>query len=320
MPRTTDQRPGGRTNDVRPGAVRRFLMGFGRDHGFQAALLFMLPAALLYGYFLVYPMLDAIRLSFFQWSGFRTETPVFVGLDNYIRLFTRDPIFWTALTNSLQWVVLSLFIPTVISLLLALGLNARLAGRNLFRSVIYLPATFASITVAALWKWIYNPTVGAVNEILRSLGLERWTQQWLGDPDLAFYSVFVASIWQSVGMAMVLFLAGLQQVAPELEDAARVDGAGRIQRFRHVILPALRPTFVVVIILSIIGSLKVFDLIVGMTNGGPAQSSQVLALRAYTEMFNNNAFGRGGAVATILLIMSLCLVVPYLMWSLKERD
>jgi raffinose/stachyose/melibiose transport system permease protein len=295
-------------------------------HPLAQALPYLLPAAALYVWFLVYPMLDAIRLSFFRWSGFRTEAPEFVGLANYRRMFTADPVFWTAFRNSLIWVVLSLLVPMMLSLALALALNRRMLGRNVFRSVFYIPAVFASITVAAMWRWIYNPTLGAVNQLLEGIGLESWTQQWLGNPRIALYSVFVAAVWQGVGFTMVLFLAGLQTVPPELYeaaelvDSARVDGAHAVQVFRHVTMPALRPTFVVVLILTIINSLKVFDLVVGMTGGGPAQSTQLLALWSWTQSFQNHTFGQGGAVATVLLVISLCLVVPYLAWALKGED
>lgn len=291
-----------------------------RPNRFLRALPYLAPAGVLYVWFLAYPMLDAVRLSFFEWSGFRTEDPEFVGLDNYTRLFTADPVFWTSVRNSVVWVVLSLLVPLTLSLLLALALNRRMLGRNTFRAVFYIPAVFASITVAAMWRWIYNPTVGALNQVLEGIGLGSWTQQWLGDPQFALYSVFVASVWQAVGTSMVLFLAGLQQVPAELLDAARVDGADRWQVFRAVTVPALRPTTVVVIILTIIGSLKVFDLVVGMTGGGPAQSTQVLALWSYTQSFSNHDFGAGGATATVLLLISLALVVPYLIWSMKGDD
>lgn len=291
-----------------------------RHRRFLTALPYLLPAVALYGFFIVYPMLDSVRLSFFEWSGFRTEEPVFVGLENYVRLFTQDPVFWKSFANSVIWVVLSLLIPMVLGLVLALGLNRKMVGRNLMRSVIYIPGVFASITVAAMWRWIYNPTLGLVNQTLEAIGLGAWTKTWLGDPEIAIYSVFVASVWQAVGFPMVLFLAGLQTVPPELVDAAKIDGANTWQVFRNVTLPALRPTTVVVVILTIISSLKVFDLIVGMTGGGPAQSTQVLALWSYTQSFSNHNFGAGGAVATVLLILSLCLVIPYMVWSMRGDD
>ncbi|HQY99445.1 MAG TPA: sugar ABC transporter permease [Propionicimonas sp.] len=281
---------------------------------------YLAPALILYAAFLIYPMIESVRLAFFKWSGYATEPQEFVGMRNFVRLFTVDTVFWTAFRNSLIWVVLSLAVPMVISLLIALALNRKVMGRNVFRSVFYLPAVFASITVAAMWRWIYAPSIGAVDQALTLLGLDSWSHEWLGDPNLALYSIFVAAIWQGIGFNMVLFLAGLQQVPAELVEAAQIDGANTWQRFWAVTMPALRPTTVVVVILTIINSLKVFDLIVGMTGGGPAQSTQVLALWSYTQSFSNHNFGMGGATATVLLVISLALVIPYLAWSMKGND
>lgn len=299
--------------------VPRRRASFGRRPWIRA-LPYLLPALVLYAAFLIYPMIESVRLSFFKWSGFGNEPQEFVGVRNYVRLFTVDTVFWTAFTNSLIWVVLSLAVPAVISLLLALALNHKLLGRNVFRSVFYLPAVFASITVAAMWRWIYAPSIGAVDQALTLMGLGSWSHEWLGDPSIALYSVFVAAIWQGIGFNMVLFLAGLQQVPQELIEASQIDGASTWQRFWAVTMPALRPTTVVVVILTIINSLKVFDLIVGMTGGCPAQATQVLALWSYTQSFSNHNFGMGGATATVLLAISLALVVPYLAWSMKGND
>ncbi|MBE6481926.1 MAG: sugar ABC transporter permease [Actinomyces ruminicola] len=291
-----------------------------KQHRVLRSLPYLAPAVLLYSIFLLYPMVDSVRLSFFSWSGYATAPQEFVGLKNYRYLLTQDTVFWTALRNSMIWVVLSVAIPMVLSLLMALALNQRIWGRNAFRSIFYIPSVFASITVAAIWRWIYNPTMGVINQAFEAIGLGSLAHEWLGDPRTALYSIFVASVWQGVGFNMVLFLAGLQSVPAELVDAAKVDGAGRWQVFRNVTWPALRPTTIVVVILTIINSLKVYDLVVGMTGGGPAQSSQVLALWSYQQSFSNHNFGAGGAVATVLLILSLCLVVPYLAWSMKGED
>ncbi len=291
-----------------------------RKHPVLAALPYLTPALALYGYFILYPMVDSIRLSFYKWSGFRTETPEFVGLENYRKMFTSDPVFWKAFSNSVIWVVLSLAIPMILGLLLALALNRKIFGRNLMRTMFYLPAVIASITVAAMWRWIYNPTLGLVNRTLEAVGLGDWGQSWLGDPKFAFYSVFIASVWQAVGFPMIMFLAGLQGVPEELVEAAELDGANKWKVFWNVTWPSLRPTTVVVVIMTIINSLKVFDLVVGMTGGGPAQSTQVLALWSYTQSFTNHQFGVGGAVATVLLLICLVLVVPYFAWSMREDD
>jgi raffinose/stachyose/melibiose transport system permease protein len=288
----------------------------GRD--LAAAAPFLLPAVLLYGTFIVYPMVDAIRLSFFDWDGFRTTPKVWVGLDNYRRIFRDDPVFWTAFRNSVKWLILSLLVPTVMGLGLALLLNRRLRGRNPFRTIFYLPAVLAPIAVAAMWKWIYDPNFGVLNRVLELVGVDAVGRAWLGDPDTALYATFVASVWTVVGLNMVLFLAGLQNIPRELTEAARIDGANTTQVFRHVTLPGLRPAIVIVIVLTIINSLKAFELIVGTTGGGPAQQTQVLALWSYAQSFSNHDFGAGNAVATVLLALTLVVVFPYLGWSMRQ--
>ncbi|MBT0566627.1 carbohydrate ABC transporter permease [Williamsia sp. CHRR-6] len=302
--------------DADPGPARRSPVARRR---WPTAVAFLLPAAILYGYFVVWPMFDTVRLSLYSWDGFAASPQRWVGLDNYRRLVTTDAVFWIALRNTMIWVVLSLAIPMALSLALALALNRHMRGRNVFRSVFYLPAVFASISVAAMWKWIYDPVLGAADQLMRAVGLGRWSPEWLGDPTIALYSIFAASVWQGVGFGMVLFLAGLQQIPEELMAAARLDGAGRWTTFWAVMAPALRPTTVAVVVLTSINSLKVFDLVVGLTGGGPAQSTQVLALWGYTQSFSNNDFGAGGAVTTVLLVVSLLLVVPYLLWTLRRE-
>jgi raffinose/stachyose/melibiose transport system permease protein len=201
---------------------------------------------------------------------------------------------------------------------LALLLNRRMRGRNLFRTTFYLPAVLAPIAVAAMWKWIYDPNFGVLNRVLGLVGVDAIGRAWLGDPDTALHATFVASVWTVVGLNMVLFLAGLQNIPRELTEAARIDGANTTQVFRHVTLPGLRPAIVVVVVLTIINSLKAFELIVGTTGGGPAQQTQVLALWSYTQSFANHDFGAGNAVATVLLVLTLVFVLPYLGWSMRH--
>jgi raffinose/stachyose/melibiose transport system permease protein len=166
---------------------------------------------------------------------------------------------------------------------------------------------------------MYNPSLGIINSVLRGLGQPQLIQDWLGDRNIALFSVFVAAVWQSTGTNMVLFLAGLQSVPSELVEAAKVDGANRFQVFRSVIIPSLRQTFVVVISLTIINSLKVFDLIYGMTYGGPGQSTHVLATWSLFNSLQLRDFGSGSAIAIILLIITLVIVVPYVRWASREE-
>jgi raffinose/stachyose/melibiose transport system permease protein len=305
------------TTSTAPGLRRRRV----RRSPFLRALPFLVPALAAYVVFVIAPMLESIRLSFFSWNGFQGVPQVFVGFDNYVRIFTEDPVFWRAFGNSVIWVVLSLIFPLGISLALAVALNRKLFGRNVFRSVFYIPGVLASIAVANMWRWIYNPNYGIGESLGKALGLP-WLAdiQWLGDQNIALYSVFLAFIWQSVGTNMVLFLAGLQGVQKEHLEAARIDGANSWQVFRNVTLPALRPTMVVVTVLTFIGSIKVFDLIVGMTNGGPAQQTQVLALWSYTQSIVNHQYGTGNAIGVVLLVITLAIVIPYMAWNARQED
>lgn len=283
------------------------------------ALPFLLPALIIYAVFAIYPIINALILSFYDWDGV-SENRNFVGFNNYLQIFTQDPVFWTAVKNSLIWVVLSLIVPTIVGLALAVAVNQKIFARNSFRAIFYLPSIIASIAVATIWSWMYNPLLGLFNTLLKSLGLGFLIQDWLGDPNVALYSIFIAYIWQSAGATMVLFLAGLQGVPEELKEAARVDGANPWRVFWNVVLPSLRQTTIVVTVLTIINSLKVFDLIVGMTSGGPGQSTQVLALWSYTQSFGLRDFGNGMAVAMVLLALTLLIVIPYMMWVSRGSE
>jgi raffinose/stachyose/melibiose transport system permease protein len=276
------------------------------------------PAVIVYGIFAFYPMLDVVRLSFLHWNGL-TPTSLFAGLDNYRQIFTIDPVFWTALRNTLVWTVLSLIVPPLVGFLLALALNQPILTRVLLRAVFYLPVIVAPIAVATIWRWMYDPFFGLFNELLAGWGFPGLSQDWLGDRKIALLSIFAASVWQTAGFSMVLFLAGLQNVSQTLVEAARIDGAGRWMVFSHVTLPALRPTLTVVLILSVINSLKAFDIVYGMTGGGPAQSTQMLAMWSYTQALQLGNFGNGSAISVVLLLITIAIVIPYLRWSLRQE-
>jgi|HubBroStandDraft_5_1064220.scaffolds.fasta_scaffold24014_2 raffinose/stachyose/melibiose transport system permease protein len=276
-------------------------------------LILLAPALAVYCAFAVYPMLNVVVLSFMQWNGL-TATPHFIGLDNYVAVFTRDPVFWTAVRNTVLWTAMSVVFPPAIGFLLALGLNQNIPGRVPLRALFYTPVIIAPIAVATMWRWMYDPFFGLFNAVLTALGLQGLIQDWLGDRDVALYSMFVAYVWQTVGFSLVLFLAGLQNVSTTLVEASRVDGASRFQIFRYVTLPALRPSITIVLILSIINSLKAFDIVYGMTQGGPAQSTQMLALWAFTQAMQLGDFGRGAAISVVLLLITTAIVIPYLRW------
>ena len=283
------------------------------------AVILLVPALAIYAVFALYPMLNVVLLSFQKWNGLDANRQ-FVGLANYRAIFTRDPVFWVAFRNTVIWTLMSLVFPPMVGLLLALSLNQKIFGRNSLRAIFYLPVIIAPIAVATMWKWMYDPFFGLFSQMLTSWGMQAWIKDWLGNKDIALYSVFVAYIWQTVGFSMVLFLAGLQNVSQTLVEAARIDGAGRFAVFKHVTLPALRPTITIVLVLSIISSLKAFDIVYGLTGGGPAQSTQMLALWAFTQAMQIFDFGRGAAISVVLLLITMAVVIPYLRWTQKHEE
>ncbi len=284
----------------------------------QATLL-LGPAVAIYTLFAVWPMVEVVILSFQRWDGLASERS-FAGLSNYKHIFFNDPVFWVSFNNTVIWTILSVLIPPVIGLALALGLNAQLFGRTPLRAIYYLPVIIAPIAVATMWRWMYDPFFGLFSQLLTDWGLRSWIMDWLGDRKIALYSMFVAYTWQNVGFSMVLFLAGLQSVDKSLVEAARIDGANRLQVFRFVTLPALSTTITIVLVLSTISSLKAFDIIYGMTSGGPAQSTQMLAMWAFTQSMQIFDFGRGSAISVVLLIVTLAIVVPYIRWSRRREE
>lgn len=288
------------------------------DSRMQAALL-LGPAVIIYAVFALYPMIDVVGLSLQKWNGL-DPVKQFVGVNNYVDIFTKDPVFWVAFRNTVIWTLLSVAFPPMVGLLLALGLNQPIFGRNTLRAIYYLPVIIAPIAVATMWRWMYDPFFGLFGQVLTSMGLQSWIQDWLGNRDIALYSAFVAHLWQSVGFSMVLFLAGLQGVNKTLVEAARIDGAGRWNVFRFVTLPAIRTTITIVLVLSIISSLKAFDIVYGLTGGGPAQSTQMLALWAFTQSMQIFDFGRGSAISVVLLLITLAVVIPYLRWTQKNEE
>lgn len=289
------------------------------DNPRSQALVLIAPALAVYCLFAIYPMLDVFSLSFVKWNGL-TANKTFVGLSNYVAVLFADPVFWTAFRNTAIWAALSVIFPPLVGFAFALGLNQKIPWRTPLRALFYVPVIIAPIAVATIWRWMYDPFFGLFNALLTSLGLQSLILDWLGDGSVALYSVFVASVWQTAGFSMVLFLAGLQSVSKMLIEAALIDGASRWQTFRHVTLPALGPTITIVVILSTINSLKAFDLIYGTTEGGPAQSTQMLALWAYTQSMQLGEFGRGGAISVILLAITLIIVIPYLQWTLRREE
>jgi raffinose/stachyose/melibiose transport system permease protein len=272
---------------------------------------FLAPALTIYVVVVVYPMAYSAYLSFFKWDGV-SPTKQFVGFQNYISLLVTDQVFWIALRNNAIWLVASLLLPTSIGLGLAVLLNRKFRGSNVFRSVFYFPAILSLAVVGLIWNWIYLPDIGLINQILGAIGLTALQHNWLSDPNFALYAVMLAAAWNATGLPMLLFLAGLQTINPEVLEAAQVDGAGPVRRFFSITFPLLRETTLIVLAITAINSLKVYDIIYAMTYGGPANKTQVLSTWMYFLTYNYNSVGQGTAIAVILFLLTLIFAVPYI--------
>ena len=264
---------------------------------------FLLPALLVYTVLMLYPIADTFYVSLFRWNGL-APLDDFIGLGNFHKLL-EDEIFRIALTNSLIWTVASLIAPIAIGLILAVILNSDIPGAAIFRSIILIPFLFSPTAIGVMWRWLYNPQLGLVNNVLRSLGLDVLARAWLGDASTALLAAVIANTWQVTGFCMIAFYAGLQMLPRDVYDASKVDGAGPWVTFWKITIPLLRHSFVIVGIWVAAHSLKNFDIIWTMTSGGPGYASEVLATWMYKSSFSFYKVGYGAAIAVVILCMTL---------------
>lgn len=266
--------------------------------------LYIVPALVIYAVFYLWPVVQLVILSLEKWSGLGNAS--FVGLHNYVRLITADPIFWVAFLHNVLWLAGALVIPLFIGLVLAILLvRAPLKGRTFFRTVYFLPQVLSSVAVAVVWHWIYDPTSGALNAMLDGIGLPFLAIDWLGNALTALPSLFVAWSWVYYGFCMVIFIAALQGIGEEYFEAAKLEGARWLQQLRLVILPAIsRPMGTVMIITTII-SIQVFDLVYVITSGGPGHATDVVSLYMYFNAFQYSEVGYGSAIAVVLALITL---------------
>ena len=278
--------------------------------------LFLIAPLILYLIWVIGPMAYTFYLSLTRWDGL--STPVFRGLANFERLF-RDPIFFTSLRNNLRWIISFITIPVVLGLGLAIALNRAIPGAKFFKASFYSPLVLSLVVAGLIWSWMYHPAGGLINSVLRRIGLGGLARGWLSDEKTVMWAIIAVAIWRQVGYVMVLYLAGLQGVDPQLIDASKVDGANPLNTFRHVILPLLTPVTVIVVVISIIDSLRAFDLVSVMTRGGPYNSSSVLANFMYIEAFNNYKMGYAAAISVILFFISAIFIFIYL-WRVTQDE
>lgn len=271
------------------------------------ALLFLLPSLLIFTIFYFYPMLDAILLSFYKWD--RLSTPqVFIGLENYIRLLN-DPDFWNSLRVTFYYTLGVTVISILLGLVLAVALNQSwLVLKSFWRTLYFLPFVTSTVAAAMVWMLLFHPSFGIVNTILRSLGGQKLN--WLVDVRLALSTVMTLGIWRRVGFTIIVYLAALQTIPKDYYESAQVDGAGGWHTFSRITFPLLKPTTIMLCILGLIDSFLVFDQVLVMTRGGPANATMVLGVFLYTNAFTYFKMGYGAAISviTLAIIASITLI------------
>ncbi|MFC0471404.1 carbohydrate ABC transporter permease [Halalkalibacter kiskunsagensis] len=270
---------------------------------------FLAPALLLYFVFMLYPMLDAFRYSLFDWNG-ASASMNFVGLENYAALMN-DSLFLRSLGHNLLWVVLSLMLMVLPTLVLAVLISKVKKGRTFFRAAFYLPSVLSLAVVGVLWSKIYDPTMGPINTFLRAIGLEFLARNWLGEPLLVIPALVIAGTWAFYGLYMILFLAGLQSIDTQMYEAADIDGAGPIRKFWYITVPSLRNTMNVVVSMVIIHALKGFALIWIMTQGGPFYMSEVVSTYVYKSAFSMNQVSYAAAQSVVLGIIIITFTIAF---------
>jgi len=281
---------------------------------------FILPAFLVYSLIIPIPLITSLGLSGFDWN--LLGPMKFVGLRNFINLFTNDFILMQALRNTLVYVVFSILLQLPMAFLLANILGTTLPGRNAFRTIIYMPVTFSGVAVSLIWYFFYHPSVGLLNQFIRSIGFPRFNLAWLATESTALGAVLVSVAWQWTGYHMVLYLAGMASIPVEVIESAKIDGANALQLARHIIFPFLLPMLSVSTVLITTSSLKSFDSIYIMTEGGPNHATEVLASHMYVKSFGQLKYGYGSAIGVLLFILCLVatLIIRRVYKSLGEED
>lgn len=284
-------------------------------------LFFSLPAIIIYTIFWIAPIVMTIGISFTNWTGMtKLSQAEFVNIKNYVSLFN-DSILRTCVKNNLIYGILILLIVPIASFFLAYIIETFVTRKMFFRTVTYLPAIIPTIVTVMLWKWIYNPQYGLLNKFLDLVGLDQLERGWLTNASSALYAVSFASVWKTVPVYFVLFLAGLQSVSKDLIEAAVLDGAGRFATIKNVIIPSIKRISTIVMVLVFIDIFRVFELVYAMTNGGPGYyNTEMILTYAYKTTFTNANAGYGMAITTSLIVFMFICTALQLRLQNKEND
>ncbi|RKP48083.1 sugar ABC transporter permease [Cohnella endophytica] len=281
---------------------------------------FILPALLIYICIVFIPIGVSFYTGTLDWNGIGESK--FIGFDNFHRLLFNDPFFWPSVKRTLLYAVASM-VEIPICLLMAVLLNRYVRKANTLVSIYFTPVILSVVIIGQLWKTIYNPESmgGMLNGILVSLGLDSWTHNWLTEPKIAMYSIYLVSLWQYFGYHLLIQFTGVQNIPSEIYEAAKIDGADGFKADRYITFPMIVPIFKISIVLAFIGSLQQFDLVMVMTGGGPAHATDVISTHMYNSSFMSQQYGYGSAIASFLVVLCLAftLVINYVMNKVERK-
>jgi raffinose/stachyose/melibiose transport system permease protein len=283
---------------------------------------FLLPGVVWFLALIVAPFLVNIAVSFTKWQG--VGTPIWIGLTNYQKAFG-DATFWTSFRNNLSLILAMTIIPTIVGLFLAAFLFDYISKKfsagvtSFFRAGFYVPQVIPIVVAAIAWRWILQPDWGAVNTLFRAVGLGSLAHNWLGDPATAMPSIMAMMVWFQIGYPLVIFMAALQRVDPELYEAAALDGASWLQTFFYVTIHLIRPEIYVVVLTTMIAALKVFPPVWLMTRGGPGTATYVASYFSFRNFFEISNVGYGATIATILTVIIVLITIVYIRVQTQQQ-
>ncbi len=279
--------------------------------------LFFLPGLFLYSIFFLYPTASALFYSFTDWDGL-SDAYQFVGLGNYERALTGDTIFRKTVGNNLKFMLMVVIFQTLTALAFAMIVLKNTKANVFLRALYFFPTILSSVSVAFIWSFIYDPSLGILNQILELLGLDFLQQNWLGNSDIAIYSLAITQIWFHAGQMLIIFVAGLQAIPEDLYEVAKIEGAGKWQTFRSVTWPLLAPSATIVIAYTTIQSFKAFDLVFAMTGGGPNNSTEIIATYIFDVAFRSYNFGYASSISVLFMI--IIAIITFLQFKALRSD
>lgn len=279
--------------------------------------LFFLPGLILYSIFFLYPTVSALFYSFTDWDGL-SDTYQFVGTQNYERALTGDSVFRKTVGNNMKFMLMVVIFQTLAALAFALIVLKNTKTNLFLRALYFFPTILSSVSVAFIWSFIYDPSLGILNQILELIGLDFLTQNWLGNADIAIYSLAITQIWFHAGQMLIIFVAGLQAIPEDLYEVAKIEGASKWQTFQKVTWPLLAPSATIVIAYTTIQSFKAFDLVFAMTGGGPNNSTQIIATYIFDVAFRSYNFGYASSISVLFMI--IIALITFLQFKALRSD